>query len=282
MGRSYKPRKKSVLARAKTRKGASAQSKQIQTLARQVDNLKDHTKELSVPVNWTASYKSRTDAYPLIVPLTSGPRQGAVGVAQTNNTPIDRMDWVKWGNYPGGVVNYQKANLKMYSQYVDVILEPGGEVDLLNHTIFVIQLHDKLDGLARSTYIRTLGMTAMTENLDYTTNIQNSGSQAWLNPDLYKIIKRYEFMTMGENDGTSHSANTVRNRSGGYNRFNFKLSYGGRHLKAGETSAEIASITYDDIPPEYKYFIVAFSDNSTVDLENPSLSVCTTINTRMF
>lgn len=275
-------KKPTVIERAKRRKGAGAQSKQIQTLARQVDHLKESTRELTIPINWAVSYKSRTDAYPLCVPLTSGPRSGEFGVAQTNNTPIDRMDWVKWGTYPGALINNQKANLKLYSQYVDMILEPGGEVDLLNHTIFVVQLRDDNEGLARSTYIRTNGVTSLDQSVDYITNIDNPGSQAWLNPQLYKIHKRYEAFTCGNNDGTLASAPLMRNKSGGYNRFGFKLSYGGRHLRAAEASAEVQSITYDDIPPEYKYFIIAFSDNSVVDLENPSLSVSSTIHSRMF
>lgn len=281
MGRSNFKKKKTVLQNAKNHKGANAQSKQIVRLARSVDILKDNTRELTIPVNWTSSYSSRTDAYPLVVPLTSGPRQGAFGVAQTNNTPIDRMDWVKWGTYPGATINSQKGNLKLYSQYVDMILEPGGEPSLLNHTIFVVQLRDDNAGLARATYIRTTGMTNLTDQVDFVTNIGNPGSQAWLNPQLYKIHKRYEMFTIGDTTADVDDA-IMRNHSGGYNRVNFKLTYGGRHLKSSDVSSEVGSITYDDIDPEYKYFIVAFSDNSTVDLENPLLSVCSTIHTRMF
>lgn len=277
-------RKKTVVSRAKRRKGAAAQSKQIQTLARQVDNLKDANREQTIPTNWHCGYKSRTNSYPLIVPLTSGPRSGTGGTATTNNTPGDLMNWVKWGSFPGGAVNTQKGNLKLYSQYVDMILEPGGEIDLLNHVIFVVQLRDDGEGMARQTYDRTNSMSTMTEDLDYTQNPDNEGSQVWLNPQLYRIHKRYEAMTAGNTNEpiSSDTGIIMQNHSAGYNRFGFKLNYGGRHLRATGRSAEVQSITYEDIPPEYKYFIVAFSDNSVIDLENPSLSVHATIHTRMF
>lgn len=279
-------KKQTVLDRAKRKKGAQAQSKQIQTLARQVDSLKDSTRELSIPVNWHCGYKSRTDAYPLIVPLTSGPKSGTGGTAVTNNTPLDIMNWVKWGSFPGGAVNNQKGNLKLYSQYVDMILEPGGEVDLTNHVIFVVQLRDDNEGMARQTYIRTGGMMSMSQDLDYTENPDARGSQVWLNPQLYRIHKRFEAFTAGSTSALGAVEDAalagVRNHSGGMNRFGFKLTYGGRHLRATERSAEVQSITYEDIPPEYKYFIVAFSDNSRLDLENPSLSVHATIHTRQF
>lgn len=283
MPKRYK-KKKSVIHDAKRKKGANAQSKQIQTLARQVDNLKDNTRELTVPVNWHCGYKSRTNAYPLIVPLTSGPKSGTGSTAYTNNTPIDYMNWVKWGSFPGGAINNQKGNLKLYSQYVDMILEPGGEIDLLNHVIYVVQLRDDDEGMARQTYNRTNNMSSMTLDLDYCQNVGNPGSQVWLNPQLYRIHKRYEAFTAGNTNEpiSSDTGIIMQNHSAGYNRFGFKLSYGGRHLRATERSAEIQSITYDDIPPEYKYFIVAFSDNSVADLENPSLSVHSTIHTRMF
>lgn len=277
-------KKKTVLQNAKNKTGAKAQSKQISRLARQVDVLQDKTKELSVPINYRVGYKSRTDTYPLIIPLSSGPKSGTTGTATTNNVPLDLMNWVKWGSFPGGAVNNQLGNLKLYSQYIDLIVEPGGEIDLVNHTIFLVQLKDGGAGEARQTYIRTGGMMSMTKDLDYTSNPDNPGSQAWMNPQLYKIHKRIECFTAGNTNEpiASDTAITMRNKSGGYNRFGMKISYSGRHLRATERSAEIQSITYDDIPPEYKYFIVAFSDNSTLDLENPSISVSSTVHARMY
>jgi len=291
MARTRFHKKKTVLQNAKKKTGAKAQSKQIQRLARQVDEVRDKTRELSVPVNYRCGYSSRSDPSitqgpPLIIPLTSGPKSGTAGTAVTNNTPADLMNWVKWGTFPGGAVNNQLGNLKLYSQYIDLIVQPGAELDLLNHTIFLVQLRDDGAGMARQTYERTSSMSAMTLDLDYTDNPDNAGSQCWLNPLLYKIHKRIECFTCGKTEapGAAEDAAlaSVRNNSGGYNRFGMKISYGGRHLRATERSVEIQSITYEDIPPEYKYFIISFSDNSTLDTDNPLISVSSTIGARMF
>lgn len=275
-------KKKTILQDAKKKTGAKAQSRQIQRLARSVDIVKEKTKELSIPTNYHTGYSSRTDAYPLVVPLTGGPKSGAyAGGPITNNTPLDDMNWVKWGSFPGAAVNTQKGRIRLYSQYVDMILEPGGETDLLIHTIFVVQLRDENEGMARQTYERTAKMTALEEDLDYCTNPDRQGGQVWLNPQLFRIHKRYEFHTGGDTNEYLPSGQNMRNYSAGINRVCFKLNYGGRQLRATERSAEIQSITYNDIPPEYKYFIVAFSDNSVADLENPLLSVSSTIHTRI-
>ena len=269
--------------------GAKSQSKQISRLARQVDSLQDKTKELSTPINYNCGYSSRSDpsvsqGVPLIIPLTSGPKSGTTGTAKTNNNPSDLMNWVKWGSFPGPAVSTTQGNLKLYSQYVDLMVTPGGEIDLLNHTLFVVQLRDDGAGMARQTYSRTSNMSSLTNNLDYVDNPDNAGSQVWLNPLLYRIHKRIECFTAGNTNEpiASDTAIGMQNHSGGYNRFGFKLNYSGRHLRATERSSEIQSITYTDIPPEYKYFIIAFSDNSSLDAENPLISVSSTISARIF
>ena len=291
----YTPRrfkkKKTVLQNAKKHKSANAQSKQISSLARQVDIVKEKTKDLSVPVNYHCGYSSRSDpgitqGTPLIIPLTSGPKSGSGSTAITNNSPADLLNWIKWGTFPGAAVNNQLGNLKLYSQYIDVQIEPGSEPDILNHTVFLVQLRDDSEGMARQTYERTSSMSTMENDLDYTDNPDDAGSQVYLNPLLYRIHKRWECHTCGKTDapGAVEDAplSTLTNYAGGMNRTHWKVSYGGRHLRATGRSAEVQSITYDDIPPEYKYFIIAFSNNSTVDLQNPLVSVHSTIAARMF
>lgn len=284
-GSSKYKKKKTVLKDSKKHTGAKAQSKQIGSLARQVDNLKIKTKELTLPVNYHCGYSSRTNEYPLIIPLTSGPKSGSSGTATTNNDPEDLMNWVKWGSYPGPAVSTDAGRLRLYSQYVDLQVEPGGEIDLLNHTIFVVQLRDENEGMARQTYRRTSNMSTLELDTDFVSNPDNNGASVWLNPQLFRIHKRYVCHTIGSTDLTDGpelvTGATIRNYSGGINRFSFKLTYGGRQLRATGTSTELQSITYNDIPPEYKYFILAFSDNSTLDLENPLISVHSTIATRM-
>lgn len=272
-------KKKSVLERAKRHRGARAQSKQIQTLARQVDNLKDANREHSIPTYYSMSYASRTDSYPLVVPLTSGP---APSGAETNNVPADDCSWTKVFNY-AQPLSATKQNLKLYSQYVDVILEPGNEEDMLIHTIFLVKLRDDEDR-ARRTYEQTNNMSQLNDVNDFTTNKDRSGAQAWLNPERYKIIKRWEMHTCGDEkvEPTPGASGIIQNMSGAINRFGFKINYSGRHLKITGLNAQISDITYEEITPESKYFLIAFSDNSRVDLENPKISVSSIIKARMF
>lgn len=259
-------------------------------MARQVDVLKINDKKLSIPVHYHCGYSSRTDVArgsPLIVPLTAGPRSGQYsGNAITNNTPPDFLNWIKWGSFPGQAVNTQRGNLRLYSQYVDMQLTPGGEVDFCNHTIFVVSLRNDTDGMARQTYTRTGSMMSMTNDLDFTDNPDDDGNQVYLNPLLYRIHHRFEANTAGSltEPISADTGTLIRSdaKNAGFNSWQFKLNYGGRALKATERSAEVQSINYDDIPPEYKYFIVAFSNNSISDLENPNLSVHSTITGRIF
>ena len=272
--------KKTVLQKAKVSKGAAAQSKQIQTLARQVDGLQDANREHSMPTYYTMSYSSRTDAYPLVVPLTAGPSPQSS--ADTNNTPGDDCNWTKCFNF-AETTSSVKQNLKLYSQFVDVILEPGGEEDMLIHTLFLVKLRNDEDR-ARRTYRQTLNMKTLTESNDYVTNAQRDGAQAWLNPERYEILKRWEMHTCGDEkiEPTPGSAGIIQNMSGAINRFGFKINYSGRHLKITGTNSQINDVLYAEIAPESKYFLIAFSDNSTIDLENPLLSVSSVIKARMF
>lgn len=275
-------KRKTVLQKAKKATGAKAQSSQIQTLARQVSILKESNGDQTIPTYYSASYSSRTDAFPLIVPLSSGPSLTAP--AQSNNTPADLLQWNKCFNTAGPTPTQTRQNLKLYSQFVDVILEPGGEEDMLIHTLFLVKLNNT-DGIgARRTYNDTSSMSSMTVVEDYVSNSQRDGAQVWLNPERYNIIKRWELHTCGDEkiEPTPGASGVIQNMSGAINRFGFKINYGGRHLRVSGSGTTIQNIQYNDIAPEDKYFLIAFSDNSTLDLENPLLSVSSVIKARMF
>lgn len=274
-------RKKTVLQKAKHSKGAAAQSKQIQTLARQVDILKEDSRELTIPTYYTSSYSSRTDAYPLIVPLTSGP--SLIGAAESNNTPKDLLKWEKCFNTAGVTPTATRQNLKLYSQYVDVILEPGNEEDMLIHTLFLVKLNND-SNQAERTYNYTNQMSGMVDNEDFVSNAQRDGAQVWMNPERYHIVKRWEMHTCGDEkiEPTPGASGIIQNMSGAINRWNFKLNYGGRHLKVTGEGSTLQNYQYNDLAPQDKYFLIAFSDNSRLDLENPLISVSSIIKARMF
>jgi len=273
-------KKKTVLQKAKESKGSAAQSEQIQTLARKVTRIEDDNREHSTPVYYKMSYSSKTNSYPLVVPLTAGPSPQSS--ADTTNTPGDDCNWIKTFNY-AEAISASKQNLKLYSQYVDVILEPGNEEDILVHTLFLVKLRNDEDR-ARRTYRQTINMTVLTPDNDYVTNADRDGAQAWLNPERYEILKRWELHTCGDEkiEPTPGASGIIQNFSGAINRFGFKINYSGRQLKIVGTSSQISDILYADITPETKYFLIAFSDNSTLDLENPLLSVSSITKARMF
>jgi len=277
----FRKKKKTVLERAKKSKGKVAQSKQIQTLARQVDNLKDANREHSMPTYYSMSYSSRTNSYPLVVPLTAGPSPDST-TAVTTNVPFDSCNWEKVFNYAETSTTV-KQNLRMYSQYVDVILEPGNEEDMLIHTIFLVKLNNDEDR-ARRTYQQTVGMTALNDKLDYVSNKDRSGAQAWVNPERYEVIKRWEMHTCGDEkvEPTPGASGNIQNWSGAINRFGFKINYSGRQLKITGRDAKINDYKYVAISPESKYFLLCFSDNSVLDTENPLLSVSAITKCRMF
>jgi len=279
MPHSWK-KKKTVLQKAKHAKGAVAQSKQIQTLARQVDNLKDANREHSMPTYYSMSYSSRTNSYPLVIPLTAGPSPQSD--ADTTNTPADDCNWKKVFNF-ARTSTTTKQNLKMYSQFVDVIVEPGNEEDLLIHTLFLVKLNNEEDR-ARRTYVQTSKMSSLNNDLDFVSNSQRDGAQAWLNPERYTVIKRWEMHTCGDvvTEPTPGAAGTIQNKSGAINRFGFKINYSGKQLKITGSNARINDYLYEEIAPESKYFLIAFSDNSTLDTENPLVSVSSITKCRMF
>ena len=166
---------------------------------------------------------------------------------------------------------------------MDVILEPGNEEDILIHTIFLVKLRDDEDQATR-TYRQTSNMTNLNNNIDYISNVQRDGAQAWVNPERYIVINRWEMHTCGDEkiEPTPGSSGIIQNMSGAINRFGFKINYSGRHLKATGVGTTIHNVNYNDIEPGSKYFLLCFSDNSIVDLENPQLSVSSVIKARMF
>lgn len=279
----YMVSKNKLVRKAKRSKGAAAQSQQIQTLSRQVEIVKDKLKDHSIPVYYKAGYSSNTDVYPLIVPLSSGPSSTAP--AGSNNAPNDDLEWYPCFNteYATSAVNKDKQNIKLYSQYVDVIVESGNEEDMLIHTVFLVSLND-LDGRARRTYNDTASMHTWTAGEDFISNSDRSGAQAYINPERYQIHKRWEFHTCGDvvTEPTAGAAGTIRNMSGAINRFGCKVNYSGRHIKVSGIGTDLDDLHYNDIAPGSKYWLVFFSDNSTLDLENPTVSVNSIIKARLF
>lgn len=97
--RVYKRRKplRKLAKRARYKKGATAQSRQISTLARHVSSLK-HTvsKELKLPCIYRSQFQTALKSqnqflYPIIIPLTSGVSQAGTGPLAVGQVPTTNL-----------------------------------------------------------------------------------------------------------------------------------------------------------------------------------------------
>lgn len=104
--RVYKRRKplRRLAKRAAYRKGATAQSRQISTLARHVSSLK-HTvgKELKLPVIYRSQFQTALKStnqvfYPIVIPLTSGVSQAGSGQLAIGQLPTTNLQGVHDGS----------------------------------------------------------------------------------------------------------------------------------------------------------------------------------------
>lgn len=245
------------------------------------------------PVTYGGGFKNVSiksgDTSPMIIPLTSGPRQGTLNTALANDgstlvNPTDCSWRVTMSNL--GSTTQIRDGLKIWRQYVTMQLAPGSEAAYINHQLFLVKLQPDV---ATDIYRETNDMTTLVKHRDYycqdieTLATAHAQFGVFLNTSRYKIVKRWNLHTVGGNDHISDvyrpSKPTVK----------FTCNYGGALMRASGggpsgTTAGIAtevvgdrtnieSIEYDDIDPKHKYFLLAFNDNEPADLEYPTLSM---------
>ena len=181
-------------------------------------------------------------------------------------------------------INTLRSKVVVNQQFLDLSITGGTEPSPLYLTAFLVQLQPKC---ALQTYQDTSNMTTLAKDSDYCcpdTVVPGvaSGYGAYLNASRFKIIKRMEFCTMGPTIGWPGGPPGVSQDTQGLGaalkRSQHKLSYGQTVLKSTGSQADSQDLTYADIDPKHKRFIVIFSDNSVVDNQYPNvaLSVLTT------
>lgn len=245
------------------------------------------------PVTYGGGFKNISiksgDTSPMIIPLSSGPKQGTLNTAQANDgsslfSPTDCSWRVTMSNL--SATTAIRDGLKIWRQYVTMQLAPGNETAYINHQLFLVKLQPDV---ANDVYAETGDMTTMVKHRDYycqdieTAATAHAQFGVFLNTSRYKVVKRWNLHTCGPNDHLSAVYKPAKPT------LKFTCNYGGALVRAtgGGPSGELSgvaepatgdrmnleSIDYDDIDPKHKYFLIAFNDNEPGDVQYPTLSM---------
>ena len=280
-----KPRTTAAKNRRRIRRArptARNQKKQIASTQNQIVAIKKHLNLTKERMRWHCGFTGvAMTAYPLIIPLTSGP--SVTNPAVVNTVIGTSVPWTTTMTPAPQGINTFRSKTVVNKQYVDLTVTAGNETALLHLTAFVVQLQPKV---AQQTYTDTSSMSTLIRGTDYITPLTalggDSGYGAYINNQRYRIIKRLEFETAGYSPSANALGQATGNTGRGTNswylkRTQLKLNYGSTLFKSSGDVATTQSLEYADINPEQKRFIVIFSDNSLVDLEFPSISMSSLI-----
>jgi len=285
MPRKFKSTAQKNKRRIKNRRPtARNQKRQIASTQNQIVAIKKHINLTKERMRWHCGFTGVSiTAYPLIIPLTSGP--SATNPAVVNTVIGTNLPWNTTMTPAPQGINTFRSKTVANKQYVDLTVTAGNETALLHLTAFVVQLQPKV---AQQTYTATSSMSTLIRGTDYITPLnslgQDSGYGPYVNNQRFKIIKRLEFETAGHaptgyagQPGAS-TGNTGRGTQGWYvKRTQMKLNYGSTLFKASGDVATTQTLEYASINPEQKRFIIIFSDNSLTDLEFPTVSMSSLI-----
>ena len=268
---------------------AQNQKKQILRNQNQITAIKRTLREHREPVTWQCGFVDATFnpvQAPLIVPLTNGP--GTAGSpAVLNNTDLTPVDWTYTMSpaLQNSPLNRSKCFLN--TQYLDISIKSGSEARTQQYTAYIVSLQE---ATAQDTYNQTTNMTLLTRDQHYCCP-NNSGVTtpsfygAYLNPRAFKIHKKFVLMTQSTADEaiSSVARNVTGVKTNQVNRIVTRLSYGNTKLMvagenvAGATNDRLDSLSYDDIAPDKKKFLVIFTDDTDEDAQHSRLTMSSII-----
>ena len=284
MGRQRKTTAGKNKRRIRTRRPtARNQKRQILSNQNQIIAIKSHLNLAKERLRWHCGHTGiPMNAYPLIIPLTSGPTPTSPAFCNIVSG-TDDMAWTVTMTPSIQDVLTARNKIVVNKQYVDLSVSAHTEAGLLNHTAFLVSL--KPDN-AQQVYNDTGAMSSLTRNTDYATPVTvagvDTGYGAYLNTDRFNIIKRLEFETAGVWPITN-TGNSTGNTGSGTNSFyikrcQFKINYGSTIMSvSGDGASTGATLAYDKIKPHQKRFIILFSNNSLLDGEFPSIDISSLI-----
>jgi hypothetical protein len=231
-------------------------------------------------MRWFCGFDSvSVTSYPLVIPLTSGPKN--LSPANMNTVIPTPVPWNATMTPTPQNLGTLRSKVVVNKQYVDLRISTGNEQSVISFTAFIVQLQPKV---AQQTYQETSQMSSLTRDADYccpTDSLGNdSGYGAYINNQRYKIIKRLEFETLGGASGgaAGSTGNVGRGtRTGIMHRAQAKINYGSTIFKSSGNNSTTQTLTYSEINPEQKRFILLFSDNALLDLEFPTVTLSSLI-----
>ena len=261
------------------RSNARNQKRQILSNQNQILAIRNHLNLSKERIRWhCGNVEIPMNAYPLIIPLTSGPNPTSPAFCNT----VAGTDSMAWSvTMTPGVQDALTSRNKIVvnKQYVDLSVLAHTEAGLLNHTAFLVSL---APDNATQVYTETSAMHSLTKDTDYAVPVTAAGVDTgygpYLNTDRFNIIKRLEFETAGVWP-ISNAGNTTGNVGEGTNSFyikrcQFKINYGSTIMSAsGDGATTGGSLPYAEIKPHQKRFIILFSNNSLVDGEYPQINI---------
>lgn len=220
---------------------------------------------------------------PLSIPLSSGPSQTPSKQATVNDDGTISSGTLCGWTYTMSNLDSTtqiRDTLKVYKQYVTMQISPANEQAYINHTLFLVKLQPST---ASQVFEDTGGMRQFTKHKDYfcpdpvgvATNQQQFG--VYMNSQRYKIIRKWNIHTEGLNEVSDGYQMIPRKKT-----IKFTVNYGGTKVKAtagGPTQTgvgddtSITSVSYDEMDPASKYWLVCFNDDESADLESPTIQM---------
>lgn len=255
-GRKYKSRrsfkKASAVSRVKrARPSASNQKHQIVSLAKQVNlntrKLGQRTEKCYFERNWDVNVSTNYSAanIPLIGP--------------NNATVIPPGGSQLWSPLWGVSENATEAT-KLHVSYMklDFHLSPNNEQALIDFTVFLVSPRNK------KTWDETSGMTVLSNVNDYHYN----NGITLMNPKRFIIHKVWKC----ETSGIMTRVNSLTTTTNVMNATKIaRKSYGHKISRTIQNSTGTwEEIDNDEIPITMNLNLIAFNNNSSVDVENPN------------
>lgn len=246
--RSYKRKRTSGVASKASilykRPSARNQQHQLAALAKQVSMLHKGQRRLTTKINYTMAWDNNVSANYFAQSL------------------VQPQSWSSVFGESENVIEAQRINIT--SVNIDWLLSPGRESAQIDYTVFLISARNN------KVFQETSALTAFQNNpngqQDYTDQ-----PITFMNPKRFKIHKKWRVQTSGIT--TKVIASTVGDvnvvNSNQAPRRWLKMPFK-RYMQNNANQESWKQIDDDDIPISCGLAIVAFNNNSALDIENPN------------
>ena len=234
---SRRPRKSRKVITSRKRVNTYALSRQVSALAKRQRGM---IKKVQYVTSWDANISANYYTIPLVNPTS----------------------WQSVFGEGENVVESKKLNITKVN--IDWLLSPSKEGAQIDYTIFLVSCRN------HKTYNNTTGLTAFQNNPNGIQHYTDAPI-TFMNPKSFKIWKTWRVQTSGITtrvDGAVQPTTNVVNTNH-YARRYFKMPFK-RYLKNNESQQTWSQITQSDLPISCSLALVAFNNNSAVDLENPN------------